>query len=466
MVPLPSDMSTDRLDNVEIASLIRARFNANVTGWTVISGNDPNIGTAPASNQIRIVRDTDGVVNSGMDQTMGWRVTNITYGNTGNTLPGVRDVGLDGAIVGRLNTTDFMRANRNGVVSATNPLVTDTGTGNRLDFRGSRTERSQPTRVMVAITNPNINSMDPVIGIDGMLMRDGMGNVSLSSGNTQYIALSFGGRGDYMPGDQTGSQPGTRRNAEFIINAMQSAIRTSNRRVQVDRPGLTELTVIPRQYSGLANFIVEVFTNDTRENADRWNAIIENNRATQTDLASVDTINTDDNNGVQSTVPTPIDSTTDEQFNPGNRRPNFADRSVETTGLITQTSMINREFDPLRPWPTSQVNLNQEYPIFVTSIVNSDTGELAQHFRGADIGFVFLGTQYESFIERIELALTPEFDTEQLQSLALWADGGSRINFTQPTEQATLDVKLYGTNSPGETLGLFDNTPFTRNEDY
>ena len=73
-----------------------------------------------------------------------------------------------------------------------------------------------------------------------------------------------------------------------------------------------------------------------------------------------------------------------------------------------------------------------------------------------------MNEQYESFLERVELALTPEFDTEQLGSLALWADGGSIVSFGNPIEQATLDVKLYGTNNPGETLGVYNNMPFDR----
>ena len=60
-------------------------------------------------------------------------------------------------------------------------------------------------------------------------------------------------------------------------------------------------------------------------------------------------------------------------------------------------------------------------------------------------------------MERIELAITPEFDTEQLQSLALWGDGGNALTFGQPITQATLDIKMYGTNAPGETRGLFTN---------
>ena len=455
--PLEGDTTVDRLTNVDIANIIRARFSA--TGWTVISSNDTNIGTAPAANQIRIVRDDRAVVDSGSDQSMGWRITDIRYGNIGNTLPGPSEPS-DMMEVGRLNTTDFARANISGRVGPNmgvpgNTLVTATGTGNRLDFRGSRTERSQPTRVMVAITNPDVTSMDPVFNPDGMLMMNEDGTVALAAGNTQYIPLSFGGTGNYNPADQTGTQPGDRIDAATMISRIESAINNANRRVQTDLAGNT-LTVIPSQYSGLANFVLDIFLNDSEQNVMRWNAILAANRDTQTALA-IPALNTMDNEGIQSTVPTPTPSATDEQFNPGNRVPNFADRNVVTTGLVTNTSNINTTFDPLRPWPTTQVNLNREFPIFANSVLNSDTGDLSQTFRGADLGFLYLNDQYESFVERIELGLTPEFDTEQLTSLALWGDGGNATTFNQPIDQATLTVKMYGTNAPGETRGGFSN---------
>lgn len=451
--PLPSMTSTDRLNNIDITNIIRARFD--VDGWDVISDTDPNIGDAPGATQIRIVRADEGEVVSGNDQTMGWRVGDINYGNTGLTLPGLEDPANDGAIVGRLNTTDFVRADSQGIVSDTNPLITATGMGDNLDFRGSTTERSQRTHIMVQISTPDVTSMDPVFGPDGNLLRDDDGNVQLAEGNTQYIPIIIGGTGDYNAVDQTGSQPATRRSAEEIVTTIQSRINTTNRRVQVTRNGPTELSIIPSQFSELANFVVDIFINDTTDNVDRWNAIVNANRDTQNELFAVG-INTDNNMGIQSTVPANVDSTTDQQFNPGNRVPNFATRNVVTDGLVTNTSQINEVFDPLRPWPTSQVNLNREYPIFVTAVLDPTTGDLTQHIRGADLGFLYLNDFYESFVERIELAMTPEFDTEQLQSLALWGDGGSQVSFGEDLNQATLNVNMYGSDAPGSTLGEFN----------
>ena len=465
--PLPGDTSTDRLTNVDITNIIRERFDT-ASGWTVISNNDNNIGPSVSATQIRIVRNEEGVVNSGADQSQGWRVMGISYGNTGATLPGERDAANDGTVIGRLNTTDFVRADAGGPISDMNPFnhLDEVGRGDNVDFRGSRTERSQPTRIMIQVTNPNVTSMDPVINPDGSLMTtdgnepelDGS-NIAFQEGNTQYIAANFGGRGDYDPTDQSGSQPGERRTADQIVTSLQSRIGTTNRRVQVSRNGL-ELTIIPTQFSEIANFVVDVFINDSMRNVALWNAIVMANGETQPDLAAR-AIDPSHNNGIQSTVPTNVDEGSDEQFNASPQRiPNFSDRNIlegNAFDLVMNTSNINSTFDPLRPWPTSQVNLNREYPIFASVDIEEGGTITDQSFRGADLGFLYIDQPYESYVERVELALTPEFDTEQLTALALWADGGTPEMLGGRISQALLDVKTYGSNNPGQTEGEFNN---------
>ena len=46
-----------------------------------------------------------------------------------------------------------------------------------------------------------------------------------------------------------------------VVNAVQSAIITNNRRVQTNISGST-LTIIPTQFSGLANFVLNFVVND------------------------------------------------------------------------------------------------------------------------------------------------------------------------------------------------------------
>ena len=63
-----------------------------------------------------------------------------------------------------------------------------------------------------------------------------------------------------------------------------------------------------------------------------------------------------------------------------------------------------------------------------------------------------------SFIERNRLALTPEFDTENLASIAMLASGSGTIN-----------INVRGSNTPGDTSGIGSNSslhPFNISNDY
>ena len=434
-----SPAPTQRLFDSAIAEIIRNNFNLNDDGTAVTNTNwavqesliIPNIvGTGIVGSNIKIYRTSPAAVTGG-----DWTWSIASYGNTMTTLPGI-DPTTDGTTIGRLNPGDFTR----------------TGVGNdNLDFRGANILRAQPTRIMLTISNPD------------------------SPNGIQYLPFVFGAGDAYNVITQLNNNGMTATNvprvsASDMINAIESGINNANRRITTSRSGNT-LTILPSQYSGLANFILGVTINDSASGVDAWNAIIRANTTLTAinDPTITDLLISDDNGGIQSYGPDIVVDQADTQPNPSaTRMPNRTNTVFTSMNanppLITNTSLVNTVFDPLRPWPTSQVNLNREYPIFINSILNDATGELTQTIRGADIGFLFLDQQYESFIERIELALTPEFDTEQLGSLAIWADGGSRVTFGSPIEQATLSVKLYGTNSPGETLGQYNNMPFNRNE--
>ena len=464
LVPEP----TQRMDNTAIAEIIRNNFNLNDDGTTITSDwgvqeslvLPTTVGTGVVGNRIKLFKNTpesvDGV----------WTFAITSYGNTGTTLPGTTQSD-DGMTVGRLNgamppgLNDFSRV----------------GMGDdNLYFDGANIVRAQPTRIMLTISNPD------------------------SPNGIQYLPYVFGQTADYDVNTQfnAAGNPATnvvRTSASDMINAIESGINNANRRITTSRSGNT-LTILPSQYSGLANFVLGVEINDDAAGVTAWNTIIDANPT----LAAINVPTlvgpalriSSDNGGIQSYGPTIVRDPADTQASRSTtRRPDRVDRvfsavpNVITTredpanpmsdivriqtpaspALITDTSVVNTVFDPLRPWPTTQVNLNREYPIFINSLLNDATGQLTQTIRGADIGFLFLRDQYESFIERIELALTPEFDTEQLGSLALWADGGSRVTFGQPIQQATLDVKVYGTDSPGETLGRYTNMPMIRNAD-
>ena len=59
------------------------------------------------------------------------------------------------------------------------------------------------------------------------------------------------------------------------------------------------------------------------------------------------------------------------------------------------------------------------------------------------------------------MSISPTFDSEELKSVSLFADGGTVITVGGDPQRATLRVRVRGTNSPGEEAYLTtaeDNT--------
>ena len=429
-----------RLNNVEIAEIIRSQFEPmdfTTDGTWIIQDSGPtmNYGTAVTGNQIKFVNTTQ----EAHAEDRVWTISDVLYGDTNATF-----------------STNQNDPDLGYLDSDTSTWVTRATGDFNLDFRGVQEKRATPTKIIVEISNPDA--------------------MNLLGQPIQYIPVTIGDNSTYDPTDHTGVN-GTPVDSMGVVNAVQSAIITNNRRVQTNISGST-LTIIPTQFSGLANFVLNFVVNDivgevSTEEARgsgvmEYNDIVMNRMSDQEimqffsgdrDSAMIEIANSaggaTGTGGVASNAVArsgPLD--TQDNANTTRRPDRFDDNFTPATLAITRN--INEAFDPLRPWPTSQVNLNREFPVFVTSILDNLTGDLTQHFRGADLGFLFLDETYESFVERIELALTPEFDTEQLQSIALWADGGTPESFGGMLVQALLDIKAYGTNNPGQTQGLFD----------
>ena len=81
--------------------------------------------------------------------------------------------------------------------------------------------------------------------------------------------------------------------------------------------------------------------------------------------------------------------------------------------------------------------------------------------RAGDLTFSFDGTPYVSYVERQQLSITPIFDTEELQSMSLWADGGTATTVGGDLNRATLRLRARSTNNPGDPAYLTvaeDNT--------
>jgi len=126
----------------------------------------------------------------------------------------------------------------------------------------------------------------------------------------------------------------------------------------------------------------------------------------------------------------------------------------------TSGTNISTTFDIIRPWEATKINATKIYPILLQSETASD-GTITNRIRVADLGFTFAGTNYVSYFERIELSISPTFDTEQVNSIALWADGGSIETVGGEPVRATLRIRARATNNPGQLSYLTvaeDNT--------
>ena len=130
---------------------------------------------------------------------------------------------------------------------------------------------------------------------------------------------------------------------------------------------------------------------------------------------------------------------------------NAAEGTTVAAGSPTQSTTgttISETFDIVRPWNSSNVNPNKSFPILAESGFNS--GTLFNRIRAADLGYTFGGTNYISYFEKQQMSITPNFDTETIDTIALWADGGSIETVGGEPQRATLQVRTRGTNYPGE----------------
>ena len=204
------------LNAAAIVDAIEGHFTAPdtpVDGWDVqVTGDTVNQpwGTAPTTATRFKLHRTDTNMVTGT-----WSFA-IDYGNTGTTFP----VGTPG-VPHTISTNQF----------------TQVTTGNNFIFAGSPPIRSTPTYIMVRISNASVE------------------------GGIQYIPFVFGNDATYNELLQTGNQ-GTPVGATSIVDQLISGIEAVNRRVAIQRAG-NRLSILPSQYSELANFVLGIITNET-----------------------------------------------------------------------------------------------------------------------------------------------------------------------------------------------------------
>lgn len=130
-----------------------------------------------------------------------------------------------------------------------------------------------------------------------------------------------------------------------------------------------------------------------------------------------------------------------------------------TPSQATTGTTISTTFDIVRPWQSTNINPSKVYPIFAQS--GFTDGVLFNRIRAGDLTYQYAGANYVSYIEKEQLSITPTFDTEEIKSIALFADGGSITTVGGEPQRATLRIRSRCTNNPGQTAYLTiteDNT--------
>ena len=239
--------------------------------------------------------------------------------------------------------------------------------------------------------------------------------------------------------------------AAEAANDWASRLAIANRRLNVTaQMGQGDVTIQPRNYDELANFVIQAYFNDTADGATELQTIY--NRAV------------DPNDSLRlNPFSDPL------YFNPGTMTlvvNDSADFSVSAPTIVV-------DFDTQRPWPMDEINPNQEYPILsarqVLDVIDAtgvaSTTQTVNKVLGADIGWsrpmysLDSGLnnspiQYESYFERVQLPLTPEFKTEMVHSVAVWGDGNTAVVFRQPPHYNKIELRAVPTNFPGDAVDL------------
>ena len=258
-----------------------------------------------------------------------------------------------------------------------------------------------------------------------------------------------------------------------VVTELQAQLTRRAPRLRALVSGTGRLSVQPANYNDLANFVLEFVINNT--------ASIDRMRA----LLNPALFNQDEFNPKPSgDLPERVQFGRDENVNEVDNTRGFIE--VAQGGLqIDNTQDPTFEFDVLRPWPKTQINFTLEFPIFAATRPFED-GVTSNKVIGADIGFsrpafdrpevrrvetpvasaigsmstliMVSGqddpTDYESYIERVQQGLSPEFDTEFLSSVALWTDGRTQAEFRGPFAYNSVEFRGLTSDNPGDPVDL------------
>lgn len=305
----------------------------------------------------------------------------------------------------------------------------------------------------------------------GILLR----NTEAINGLEVIILRSNDSEGDYNAANHSGSN-GSGASSNEVKNYWIERIREANRRLNVFDRGDSSFIIQPSNYNDSANFILEVVLNDS-EGIDRLrqfaNGMKGDTEISINPLSDTPFINVFDNElQIASNAPK-VAGSNDSQLAPdAGRLPSRITTETDATlDNIATSQPDDNVFDINRPWPSDEVNFNLQFPIFAGNTIEGADYNINK-ITGADIGYsrpayslnermetfpgnrrVITGNDSEvairSYVYRSQLPLTPEFTTETLGSVSLWADGSYKPGFFDSEIFNRLTIETFGTDNPG-----------------
>lgn len=335
------------------------------------------------------------------------------------------------------------------------------------DYRGEGVLRATPTHVGILVSNDAHPS------------------------GQELIIVNAGTTGDYDPDTHTGGENGVSLTGEQIAEQVIARLRFISPNLNVIDAGTAgEIVLQPADYSDINNFLIDIRINDSQENAD-W--IYEQYVKAQADQIAY-------NNSSDPLILNPVVFGATPTLNPHTIAPDIAgsldsivsidptrrpDRTTRQTPATTAVTLVsNKIFDIDRPWSTAEINPNREVPIFASKKVVVDNNNIEYTINkvlGCDVGWTVptysniprnavenlteyrlditgndAPTSYESYFERKQLAITPEFDTETIKRIVLWAQGSYKPYVGSEDTFNRLQVRMAGTDNPGQDYTLSD----------
>lgn len=323
------------------------------------------------------------------------------------------------------------------------------------DYRGSPVLRASPTVLAMELINSEV------------------------TGGIEMLFATVGADGDYDPATHTGTVNGVTFSAEQTANTIVAKLGTMSSAFVVSEGVGGVVNITSAAYDVSAGVINQIRINVSTEDADwileRYNSAVAGSIYLNPNSDTIDPASF----GVASNAPA-IAGTLDTQHTPdGSRTPDRTDS--QTPATVTITEDINNNFDLVRPWPKDEINPNLEYPILATKafldgvsgrpimnkVVAADLGWSIPKFSqtprvetdvlGIPVPIITENDEplpYESYVERKQMNMSPDMDTESIHQMTIWASGSEIPYVGSETLYNRLQMRYKATDNPGKEVDL------------